>query len=461
MSVAALSADSQAITLLCSPLALPRDADVKPLSPTEWSSLAATIHRSELQRPGALLGLDGDALRQRLELSRDAAERLNALLARGGQLALELDRLAGRGIWVVTRADDAYPPLVKERLKVTAPPLFFGAGPPDLLLARAIAVVGSRDADESSLSFASLLGRRCAEAGIAVVSGAARGVDSAAMVAAVDAGGNAIGFVADALEKMTRRHELREHLVEGNMVLASPYHPAARFTVGNAMRRNRLIYALAGAAVVVAAAGENGGTRGGALENQKAGWTRLFVRADDDAPPGNRDLLDRGGLPLGRNDLDDPAALQQLLTGGAVEVQPQVSLDELPLEQPPEDAVKGAAAHAAAITVSADNGGDERVHETPAAANLSAEHPGPAAAVPDDLFIVVWPRLAEFLGAGRREKEVAETFALELTQVRAWLKRAVEEGLVDRLDRPRRYRLTAARPEGLFPIHETKSSREQ
>jgi predicted Rossmann fold nucleotide-binding protein DprA/Smf involved in DNA uptake len=443
MSVTALSANSQAITLLCSALALPRDSDMKPLSPTEWSSLATTIHRSDLQRPGELLGLDPEALRERLELSRNAAERVSALLARGGQLALELDRLAGRGIWVVTRADDAYPPLIKERLKATAPPLFFGAGRPELLLEQAIAVVGSRDADESSLSFASLLARRCAETGFAVVSGAARGVDSTAMVAAADAGGNAIGFVADALEKMTRRQDLREHLVDGNMALASPYHPAAGFTVGNAMRRNRLIYSQAEAAVVVAAARENGGTRGGALENQKAGWTPLFVRADSDAPAGNRDLLDRGGLPLRRDDLDDLAALKQLLARAAVEGQRQVmSLDDAPLEQPPQ-AVEGALA------------------DSETQAPVSAEQREPAAATAKDLFPAIWPRLAEFLREPRSETEVAETFALELAQARAWLKRAVEEGLLDRLGRQRRYRLAAARPEALFAADETETSREE
>jgi predicted Rossmann fold nucleotide-binding protein DprA/Smf involved in DNA uptake len=460
LSVTALTADSQAVTLLCSALALPRQSDVKPLSATEWSSLATTIHRSDLHRPGALLGLDPNTLRERLELSRDAADRVSSLLARGGQLALELDRLAGRGIWVVTRADDAYPPLIKERLKATAPPLLFGAGRPGLLLERGIAVVGSRDADESSLTFATLLGRRCAEAGFAVVSGAARGVDSAAMVAAADAGGNAIGFVADALEKMTRRQDLREHLIEGNMALASPYHPAARFTVGNAMRRNRLIYALAEAAVVVAAAGENGGTRGGALENQKAGWTPLFVRADDDAPAGNRDLLSRGALPLRRDDIDDAERLTQLLARGAVAEQRQVSLDDEPLEQAPEEAVE-AADGAAGAPVIGDDGGEERISEVPASVRLRGERREPDGDDLGDLFPVVWPRLAEFLRAEHSEKEVAETFALELTQARAWLKRAVEEGLLDRLGRQRRYRLAAARPAGLFSVDETDAGRQE
>ncbi|MGH9175422.1 MAG: DNA-processing protein DprA [Vicinamibacterales bacterium] len=442
MTVAALSADSQAITLLCSALALPRNAEVKPLSPTEWSSLATTIHRSDLQRPGALLGLDGEALKRELEVGAEAARRLTALLARGGQLALELDRLAGRGIWVLTRADETYPPLLKERLKSTAPPVLFGAGRPALVVERAIAVVGSREVDESSLSFAKLLGRRCAEAGFAVVSGAARGVDSAAMVAAADARGNAVAFVADALEKMSRRQDLREHLVEGNVALVSPYHPAARFTVGNAMRRNRLIYCLAEAAVVVAAAGENGGTRGGALENLKARWTPLFVRDDDDAPAGNRDLLAAGGRPVRRDELENGEAIPRLLARAAAEGDHQASLEDVP------------AAEAAQGTPALSNASrDDRSEARPIEREGSEEEESTAAA-PGDLFPVVWARLAQFLKESRSEREVAEAFALELTQARAWLKRAVSEGLVDRLGRQRRYRVAEEQPQGLFGLDE-------
>jgi predicted Rossmann fold nucleotide-binding protein DprA/Smf involved in DNA uptake len=459
MTVTALSADSQAITLLCSALALPRGAEFKPLSPTEWSSLATAIHRSDLQRPGALLGLDGEALQRELEVSSSAAARLTALLARGGQLALELDRLAGRGIWVVTRADETYPPLLKERLKSTAPPVLFGAGRPGLLLERAIAVVGSREADEKSLSFAKLLGQRCAEGGFAVASGAARGIDSAAMITAADAGGNTVGFVADALEKMARRQDLREHLVDGNMALASPYHPAARFTVGNAMRRNRLIYCLAEAAVVVAAAGVNGGTRGGALENLKAGWTPLFVRADEDAPAGNRDLLAGGARPLKRDELEESDAIVRLLRRAATESHHQVSLEDAPVSEAPQDPAdhsKQGGATAAVLSVA----GDDRAEARPVERERSVE--AEVAADPSrDLFPLAWSRLGQFLEEPRSEKEVAEAFVLELTQARAWLKRAVAEGLVDRLGRQRRYRVAAERPPSLFAPDEAPDSHEQ
>jgi predicted Rossmann fold nucleotide-binding protein DprA/Smf involved in DNA uptake len=303
VSTVAISGDSQAIVLLCSTLALPREASVKPLAAKEWSSFAAILHESELRTPSGLLGLDGGEIADATGTSQEAGRRVAELLSRGGQLALELERLSGRGIWLLTRADDDYPPLLRSRLKNTAPPVLFGAGRRSLLIERALAVVGSRNADEPSLAFATELGRNCARSGFALVSGGARGIDTAAMLSAADAGGMAIGVVAEALERATRRQDLRSHLGEGELALITPQHPAAGFTVGSAMGRNRLIYCLAEAAVVVAS-GDSGGTRAGALENLKAGWVPLLVRADPDAPNGNRELIRGGGIPLTRGQLE-------------------------------------------------------------------------------------------------------------------------------------------------------------
>ncbi len=62
------------------------------------------------------------------------------------------------------------------------------------------------------------------------------------------------------------------------------------------MARNRLIYCLSEAAVVVTSC-ESGGTHTGAVENLRVGWVPLFVVANGVAA-GNRDLLTRGALPI-------------------------------------------------------------------------------------------------------------------------------------------------------------------
>jgi predicted Rossmann fold nucleotide-binding protein DprA/Smf involved in DNA uptake len=417
-AVNTLTPDSQVLALLCTTLALPR-GDLKPLSGSEWSALAVLIHRSELKRPSELLGRPAADIEDALGLGRGAGDRLESLLRRGGQLAFELERLSSRGIWLLTRADHDYPQLLKGRLKRAAPAVLFGAGSVENVARRAGAVVGSRDADADSLEFATTLGRRLAADDVVVVSGAARGVDSTAMLAAVDSGGFAVGVVADALEKVIRHKDLRSHVADGLVTLLSAYHPEARFTVGNAMRRNRLIYCLAEVAFVVAS-GSEGGTRAGALENLKAGWVPLFVRSESAAPSGNADLLRAGATPVDRNDLRIAGLFERMIPRA-----PSQQLRALK-GTPTESATEPPSAPAGTIGDDTLKGGG------------------------GDAFTLVWPVLADHLRLPRTERDVADQLRLELTQARAWLKRAVEEGRVESVGRPRRYQLTAEAPPPLF-----------
>jgi hypothetical protein len=62
-----------------------------------------------------------------------------------------------------------------------------------------------------------------------------------------------------------------------NLVLVSPFNPEAGFDVGNAMARNKYIYCLSDAAIVVATSKGSGGTWSGATENLKRNWAPLWV----------------------------------------------------------------------------------------------------------------------------------------------------------------------------------------
>lgn len=397
-----MSADGQAVALACSAIAPAADGSHKPLTAREWHALSLTMRSTEL-RPRDLLGMAADDLRETLGVAEDLADRLAGLLSRGGQMAMEVERLASRGIWVITRADDAYPLLLKKRLLGQAPPVLFGAGPQAGLTNRAIAVVGSRDVDEDGLEFAAALGQRCAVQGRAVVSGGARGVDEAAMHGALSHGGPAIGVTVDPLERLVRRRELRHAITNEQLTLVTPFHPSARWHQGNAMRRNRLIYVLAEAAVVVASSAEKGGTRAGASENLKARWVPLHVR--DDGSAGNRKLIAEGAQPLAAlDDLD----LTRLMD------RPDLSLlDAIPSGIEP--------------------------HIPSAPESIDA----------DDVFAAAWPILARHLTQPRTEREVADATGLELTQARAWLKRAVDEGRLEVKSRPKRYVLPIAGSEQL------------
>jgi predicted Rossmann fold nucleotide-binding protein DprA/Smf involved in DNA uptake len=430
MTVETLSADSQAIALLCSNAALPSRTELKPLTPREWDQLRAQIHQSRLARPGELLGKSSSELTAELEIPADLGRRVEQLLARGGQLAMEMERLGGKGIWMITRADDAYPTQLRRRLGTRAPAVLFGAGDRHLLAQRAIAIVGSREVTDDGLEFAATAARRAVANGLAVVSGAARGVDSAAMAAAIDARGSAVGVLADSLERLAAKRDFREPIAAGNLTLVTSYHPAARFNVGNAMRRNRLIYCLSQTAVVVASTVEKGGTRAGALENLEARWVPLLVW--DDGSTGNTDLIRRGARGLTSGDLQGHSGFLNPAPPSPVALELD-DRDALP-DEPPSTTVADAGANV-----------EPEVPATPAERPAAPVLEAPREIVDGDLFPVVWPSLDRFLQQQRSENEVAEHLKLETTQARAWLRRAQAEGLVERIERKRRYIRSAAR----------------
>lgn len=324
-----LTPDSQAILLLCSPVGLSAQPDPAPLTLREWNPLARKIQASSLNGPGALFGLSRVDLKATLDLTDAEAERLARLLERGGALAIELERWASLGLWVVTRADEDYPQRLRQRLKESAPAVLFGSGERALLGQAGLAVVGSRHVDETGQSFAEFIGGACAQCGWVVYSGAARGVDAIAMGAVLEAHGTAVGVLADSLEKAVRAPDARSALARGDLALVTPYAPNAGFSVGAAMGRNRLIYALADYALVVASDAEKGGTWAGAVEALKAKWVPVFVLSGSHAPPGNRLLLQRGGLSFPDRFPEPVSKLGDWLAARAAEAQPLPTQSEL------------------------------------------------------------------------------------------------------------------------------------
>lgn len=288
-----LSTAAQATLLLTSYFSKPAKGAAKPLTPTEWGRFAQWLHETN-HAPGDLLSYAAPWVLSKWSDEKIPRDRLEALLQRGSSMALALEKWQRSGLWIITRSDPAYPKRLKKRLKHAAPPVLYGCGNAELLNAGGLAVVGSRKADEEDLTYAHRLGAKATQAGSGVVSGGARGIDEAAMQGAIQEGGPVIGILSEGLLKAATSRQWRQGLMSGGLVLVSPYYPEASFNTGNAMGRNKYIYCLADAAVVVHS-GNSGGTKAGAEENLKKGWVPLWVKPTQDAEAGNQALVDAGG----------------------------------------------------------------------------------------------------------------------------------------------------------------------
>ena len=253
---------------------------------------------------GVLQAPRGEDIVERLvadgEFRPEFGERLHALLRRGFAMGTAVEAWLRAGIWIVSRYDATYPRPLIERLGGGAPPLLFGYGDIELLEHGWLAIQGSRNASQAALDSAAEVGASAAEHGKVIVSGGARGIDRAGMNGALTAGGVAIGVLAESLAKHARSAESRRFIGDGSLVLCTPYDPDARFTVGNAMARNKLIFALAQHSLIAAAEIGKGGTWTGATEElarrrQGSSATPVYVPSERDEPWATA-LLDMGAL---------------------------------------------------------------------------------------------------------------------------------------------------------------------
>jgi DNA processing protein len=454
-----LSSNARAILLLTAPLISGSNAgSVEVLTPGEYKRLARHLHSMQ-KEPADLLSVEAEELLHSCQRVLDES-RLRSLLERGFQLSQVVERWHARAIWVVSRADAHYPQLLKDRLREDAPAVLYGCGDINLLESGGLAVVGSRHVDDSLIDYAMEVGRLAARAGRTLVSGGAKGIDQAGMRGALEAGGKVSGVLSDSLERTTMSREHRNLLLNGEMVLLSPYDPNAGFNVGNAMQRNKLIYALADASLIVSSDLNKGGTWSGAVEQlRKYAFAPVYVRSTGESSEGLDALRGKGALPWPNpKDADALEAVFNVLMpdSGAT---PQPALPLFSDEEPAgtKDAVlnkprpvERPASPGHATKPPGVRRPDMFERETADATVLMvresvSESVDAAASMPKDssvaetLFALVRDALLQLLKVPMKDTEIATALELTLVQTKVWLLRLVDDGSLEKLNRPTRY----------------------
>ena len=455
----ALSPNTQAILLLTAPLIAGRGTSSQDLlSPGEYKRLAR--HLREIQRqPADLVSPDAADLMRACQPVIEEA-RLQRLLGRGFLLSQVIERWQARAIWVVSRADAEYPRRLKVRLREDAPAVIYGCGDMALLESGGLAVVGSRHVEDSLIDYTMAVGRLAARAGRTLVSGGAKGIDQAAMRGALEAGGKVSGVLADSLEKTTMNREHRNLLLDGQLVLISPYDPSAGFNVGNAMQRNKLIYALADASLVVSSDLNKGGTWTGAVEQlDKLKFVPVYVRSTGGSSPGLDALRSKGALPWPNpQDADTFEAVFEVAAPTPVP-SPQSGLalfsedgpsGVAPMPSTPPETKPVIDAPSEPVPPSAAAPLDEPVELTPEPAPSAAVTPEatpeatrPMATTPstpaETLFAAVRGVLQLLLKSPMKDAEVAAALDVSTAQAKAWLQRLVDEGVIEKQKKPAGY----------------------
>ncbi|KXV44728.1 DNA processing protein DprA [Gluconobacter roseus] len=261
-------------------------------------------------------GSAGAALTALPARMRKAGRREDPVIPSVSRMMDELERLEKLGGKMLIRGEPDYPLLLSH--VPDAPPVLFTLGDVRKLSIRSVGVVGARNASAAGIRMAESLSAEMAHAGLCVISGLARGIDSAAHAAALHPG-LTVAAIAGGLDHVypPENASLQQQIAERGCLVTEALlgtAPQAR----HFPRRNRLIAGMSQACLIIEATLGSG----------------TLITADL-AQSYNRELLVVPGSPL------DPRSRggNQLLKTGQATLTENISdiLQALPLELPPRE----------------------------------------------------------------------------------------------------------------------------
>ena len=164
----------------------------------------------------------------------------------------ELEALEQHGVRTLTWEDEAYPSLLQEIPQ--SPPVLFVRGSSGPQFEQALAVVGTRRVTPYGREVCEQYCGAVARAGVAIVSGLARGIDSIAHRVAVDEGAPTVAVLAGGIDGIYPKENagLAERVM-GQGCVVSEYPPGVKTRADYFPRRNRIISGLARATLVIEA----------------------------------------------------------------------------------------------------------------------------------------------------------------------------------------------------------------
>lgn len=272
-----------------------KDEIVRPLNTVEFSRLAARASVGGKGSVGSLIGMDMSGIMDVLDCNEDEAYRICMLLNRAMPLSYSLEKFSSDGVEIVTRYNEEYPERFAEKLNQNAPAAFYLCGNPQVLSMPLIAIMGITGVKlpVNAEQQVRALVKQARESGYGVISGGEPGIARLAAMAAHDFGVPYVDVVGGELTAHCAANPVKAMLKEDRCAVISLIHPSALFTVGHAIARCKLIYALSSAAFIFNTDGKRG--EGEALKNRYC--EGLYVW-DIPHPPANRQIIVKGAIAI-------------------------------------------------------------------------------------------------------------------------------------------------------------------
>lgn len=189
--------------------------------------------------------------------------------------------------------DKQYPKELKNTCGEKTPFVLFAYGNIALLKKKSIAIVGTRNPSRSAMQFTYQCTHAISQLNYPVVSGGAKGIDTAAHISILRYKGSTIFVLPYGILNYRNTDELNKLMNKGNTLILSEFHPLQIWEAGCAIARNKTIAGLS-KAVIIVETGIKGGTQYTAyhgLKFQKPVFVLDFKDVKKQQPLGNKFLI--------------------------------------------------------------------------------------------------------------------------------------------------------------------------
>ena len=209
------------------------------------------------------------------------------------------EEILSQGFDIIPINSPEYSKILKHNLKTKySPPILYVKGNKQIMHENSIAIVGSRKADDISLTFTDNVAQEATKQYKVVVSGFAKGIDKQALDSSLKYKGQSIIILPQGI--LTFKSGIKKYykqITEGDVLVVSTFHPKATWSVGLAMARNPIIYGFA-KDIYVAQSENKGGTWSGVNDGLKKG-RKIFVRLpESNEKNANAQLISKGAIPV-------------------------------------------------------------------------------------------------------------------------------------------------------------------
>lgn len=268
-----------------------------------------TLDRMLRASPNDLKRVDG--IGEKLSMKVASGLRESERLAE-----IEIERCEKTGVRLIAMGDPAYPPLLAETRD--APPVLYVRGDPAAMTAGyTVAIVGSRHCTPYGIEQAERFASFLASSGLVIISGGARGIDSAAHRASVRARRPTVAVVGCGLSHCypPENADLFMQMCETGGAVVSELPMDTAPTADNFPARNRIISALSLGTIVIEAPRGSGAliTARCAIDEHGRDVMAVPGRVDSTASEGSNELIKKGEAAM----VTSPGDVLELLEAAA------------------------------------------------------------------------------------------------------------------------------------------------